>query len=409
MKKVYLIILSLLICTSSLFCKEWDIYDGADKDTLKKLAECDKCISQGQFLTAWSKVGGCENEYIIYKYVELCTQYYAKSIMHTSFGFVNLKKGQTLHDVRISDEEFTLPYTSPSPEDIINLYKEKNGDSLVLQLALANYYYDGIRRYKDLWFITPEEVIPIALKTYETALKKKVYDEIVLENLAQIYTGKNDFASAEGIYEKLTAKFPKNGTYWYNYTVCLMQCQKYEKAIGSAQQAVDNPEATVEFHYDAYMILSDAYCWSNNGKDADRVLREAIKKYPDQPGAYIHLAELCFFFPANYTKEQLNGFLDSAVKLSCTDNTIYSCINLLYTNKMMKEAIDFCERNIKTVKDNNGKGLLYYYLSQFYFMEERNREKTSKALDEAKKYFKKSENYMMETKCDSIRKDMLGE
>lgn len=409
MKKVYLIIFSLLLCTSFLFCKEWDIYDGADKKTLSTIKDCDAFIQKGQYQKAYSLVASCENEYIIYKYVEVCTQYFAQSIMHKMFAFVNLKEGQTLYDVRTKEGDFNIAYNEDGPEEIIQKYKKEHGNSIVLELALANYYYDAVKRYGKQWLKTPDEVMPYVLKTYEKALNKKVYDEFILASLAQVYTSNKDFNKAEDIYEKLTQKFSKNGNYWYNYTVCLMQCQKYEKAIITAQKAVDNPEDNPDYHYDAYMILSDAYCWNNNGKDADRVLREAIKKYPKKSGAYIHLAELCFFFPADYSKDDLNSFVDSAVKTEPTAYTIYSCINLFYTNQQPSQAIAFCERNLKVIKDNEGKAYLNYYLSQFYFMTEGNREKSSIALAEAKRLFKKAGNTKMESECDAVRKDMLGE
>lgn len=408
MKKVNSLIFVLFFTLFSLNAAEWNIYSNADKKTLSKIEKCDTHIKNGKYLSAYSEVSGCENEYIIYKYIEVCTQYYAQSIMHTMFAFVNLEKGQTLLDVRTKGTDFSM-VMNKTPEEIISEYKKNKGDSLVLQLALVNYYYDAIKRYQNQWLKTPDEVMPLVINTYEAAVKKDVYDEQILSNLAEIYTGRKDFTKAEGIFEKLTQKVQNNGSYWYNYTVCLMQNQKYEKAISTAQKAVDNPEENPLFHYDAYMILADAYTWCGNGKDADKVLRQAIKKYPNQAGAYTHLAELYFFFPSDYTKKDLETFLDKAVKVEPTGKVVNSCVMLLCSNQLMQDAMNFCERNLLVVKDNDAKGLMNYYLAQFYVMLQGDYAKAKTALNKARENFVKAGNTAMVNECDSVKKDMLGE
>ena len=123
MKKGIFLFLFVL-AFSSVFAKQFSsVYNGADEKTLEIINTCDEQIEKKQYQSAVYTVGGCENEYIIYKYIEVCTQYFAQSIMHTLFAFKNLEKNETLYDVRTGEGSFNMQYRD-EPDTILDNYEK---------------------------------------------------------------------------------------------------------------------------------------------------------------------------------------------------------------------------------------------------------------------------------------------
>ncbi len=404
MKKGIFLFLFVL-AFSSVFAKQFSsVYNGADEKTLEIINTCDEQIEKKQYQSAVYTVGGCENEYIIYKYIEVCTQYFAQSIMHTLFAFKNLEKNETLYDVRTGEGSFNMQYRD-EPDTILDNYEKEHGKSVVIDLARANYYFDAINRYGNQWLKPTDEVIAYAKKVYPVAIAAGVYDERVLDNLASIYLNEENFSGAESLYDMLTSLDGKNGTYWYNLTVSKMWQDKYAEAIETAKKAVEYPEENPEYHLDAYLILSDAYAYTGDFKSAEKTLNDSLKKFKNQPIVYQRLGELYVSFQDNVNFDKANTFFDKAVKTVCDETVIFNCIKLYLTYGTPQMAIDFCQRNMKKNKDKNKPGLFNFFLAQIYFMTG-DVASSNKALDEAEKNFKKQKDEEWLANCEQLRSDM---
>ena len=403
MKKGILSILFILVCFGA-FAEKWNVYAGADKKTLETIKKCDEFIENKQYQSAVNVVGGCENEYIIYKYIEVCTQYFAQSIMHTMFAFKNLEGDETLYDVRTGEGSFNLIYRE-EPDKIIDNYKNIHGNSIVLELARANYYYDALCRYGNQWLKTQEEILTLAKDVYSRAIAKNVYDERVVGNYAYIKLQENNYPEAEKLYTMLSDKFPTNGNYWYHLTVTKMMQEKYKDAINSAKMAVENPEDNPNYHLDAYLILADAYSYSGDYDTAEKTLLAAHEKYDYQSIVFQRLGELYLSFKDNIDYKKADSYLDKTLDVVCDDNTIYNCINEYMTNATPEMAIDFCRRNMKTHKEKNNQGYFNFFLSQVYISigDTANAKKT---INEAEKIFKKLKDNEWLDYCASVKEDL---
>ena len=404
MKKGLLVFLAVLACSSA-FAKQWSsIYNGADAKTLEIIQACDEQIENKQYQSAANTVGGCENEYIIYKYIEVCTQYFAQSIMHSMFAFKNLEKDETLYDVRTGEGSFNMVYRD-DPDTIIENYKKEHGNSIVLELARANYYYDALMRYGAQWLKTPEEILTLAKDVYKRAIVMDVYDEGVVRNFASICFSEENWGLAEGMYDKLTKIDGTNGNYWYNLTVTRMYQEKYEDAIEPAKKAVENPEEEPEYHLDAYLILSDAYAYSGDYKSAEKTLNDAHAKFKDQPIVYQRLGELYLCFPKNINNDKAGSNFDKALKIVCDETVIYNCVKLYLMYGTPQMAIDFCQRNMKKHKDKNKPGLFNFFLAQVYAYTG-DVASAKKALDEAEKNFRKQKDEAWLDNCSQLRTEL---
>lgn len=406
MKKSFLILLVVLFCSSA-FCEKWNIYSGADKETLETIKKCDDFIASKKYQSASYAVGGCSNEYIIYKYIEVCTQYFAQSMMHELFAFKNLEEGETLYSVRTGDGTFSLTYRE-TPGNVLDNYEAEHGKSIVLELARANYYYDAILRYGENWLKTPDEVMPFILDVYERAYENEVYDEQVILNYVNIEFGSRNWPLAEELYNLLAEKNPENGNYWYNLTVTKMWQEKYKDAIHSASMAVEHPEENPDYHLDAYTILADAYSYSGDYKNAEKTLLAAHEKYNYQPIVFQRLAELFLGFKGNENYAKADDYLDKVLTVVCDDNTIFNCIKVYLNYKTPEDALDFCTRNIKAFSDKNKKGLLSFYEAQMYaYMNQL--EKMEKSLQSAEKLFKQANNEEWLGYCGEFRSQVTGQ
>ena len=406
MKKGLLVLLAVLACSSA-FAKQWTcVYDGADEKTVEIINACDELIEKKQYQSAVNIVGGCENEYVIYKYIEVCTQYFAQSIMHTMFAFKNLEKNETLYDVRTGEGSFNLIYRD-TPDTILDNYEKEHGKSIVIDLARANYYYDALMRYGNQWLKTPDEILAYVKEVYPKAIAGGVYEESVLDNLASIYLNEENFADAETLYDKLTTIDDKNGSYWYNLTVTKMWQDKYTEAIDSAKKAVENPEENPEYHLDAYLILSDAYAYSGDFKSAEKALNDSLKKFKDQPIVYQRMGELYLSFKDNINYTKANTYFDKALKTVCDETVIFNCVKLYLSYGTPQMAIDFCQRNMKKFKDKNKPGLFNFFLAQVYAYTG-DMTNANKALDEAEKNFKKQKDDEWLANCEQLRAEIGG-
>ncbi|MBO4320429.1 MAG: tetratricopeptide repeat protein [Treponema sp.] len=403
MKKAVLFILAVFAC-SSVFAEKWNVYAGADEKTLEIIKTCDEQIEKKQYQSAAYTVGGCENEYIIYKYIEVCTQYFAQSIMHSMFAFKNLEKGETLYDVRTGEGSFNMTFRD-EPDTIIDNYKKNHGNSMVLELARANYYFDALMRYGNQWLKTPEEVLTLTKDVYSRAIELEVYDEWTVQNYASLMFNEENWPKAEMLYKMLADKYSTNGNYWYNLTVAKMYQDKYAEAIESAKKAVENPEENPEYHLDAYLILSDAYAFSGDFKSAEKTLNDSLKKFKNQPIVYQRLGELYISFEDNVNYNKANTYFDKAVKTVCDETVIYNCVKLYMMYGTPQMAIDFCTRNMKKHKDKNKPGLFNFFLAQVYAYTGK-MEEANKYIDEAEKTFKKLNDEQWLDNCSQLRAEI---
>ncbi len=405
MKRKIFTLLVILMC-SNVFAEKWNIYAGADETTIETIKKCDEQIEQKKYQSAVNTVGSCSNEYIIYKYIEVCTQYFAQSMMHSMFAFKDLEEGETLYDVRTGEGPFNMVYRD-DPDTIIDNYKKEHGNSIVLELARANYYFDALKRYGDQWLKTPEEILTFVKDVYSRAYAKEIYDVCIIDKYASILLQELNFAEAEKLYSLLTEKEPTFGNYWYNLALSRMWQNNYQGAIEPAKMAVENTEEDPNYHLDAYLILADSYSYSKDFESAEKVLLDAHEKYDYQPIVFQRLGELYLSYPENRNDEKANLYLDKALSVVCDDTVIYNCVNVCLNSGTPQMTIDFCTRNMKIHKDKFAQGVFKYFLAQLYFMTEDSK-KAKKTIEDAEKIFKKLKNEQWQKNCADFKAEING-
>ncbi len=405
MKRFISIFLLCLFCSAT-FAEKWNVYAGADNETLETIKKCDEHIAKKEYQFAANTVGACNNEYIIYKYIEVCTQYFAMSMMHSMFAFKNLAEGETLHDVRTMKEGNYSMTVRDEPDKVIDNYKKEHGNSIVLELARANYYYDALNRYGNQWLKTPEEILSLAKDVYGRAIAKEVYDKQIVENYAFILMQENNWSEAEKLYTILSEKFSASGNSWYHLAICKLQQKKYSDAIYPAKMAVENPEENPEYHLDAYTVLADAYSFLKDYESAEKNLLSAHEKYPQFPLPLLRLGELYIRYPENKDYKKADSYFDKALNISCDPETVKACLfGYVYVANDPQMAIRFCNRNIKKHKEEINQGIFNYFLVLIY-LQINDLNNAKKSLDKSEKIFKKLKNEEWLNYCTGLRNEL---
>lgn len=283
-KKSLLFILSLFF-VYQLF-SESNPYSKADKKTKEVLKKCDDLIEAKKYESAFNSLNsGIEDEYIIAKKIEVCTNYFSQSIMHQMFCLSDLEEGQTLYDVRTGDGSFNMIMTDPV--EMVEEYVSEKGEKPILNYALGIYYSSVLNCYGSNWLITTDEIIQNMINYYQKALDQKCYTSYSLSELAVSYIRSGDYDKGNQIYERkkaLKEKFTFEDTYNYGY-VCFLK-QDYEKALPLLLQSVKDYSDNPDYLFDAYYVLSALYINTSKYEDCEKVLQNCISIYENDYRIY---------------------------------------------------------------------------------------------------------------------------
>jgi len=253
-------------------------WESADKETKSVLVRVDSMISQGQYKSAYDELEkvGEKNSFILAKQAEICINFYAQSISHRFFGLTDLKKGQTLDDVRKFGGNFSLVAFDPEEN-----FKDRipGKDSGILYLEQGNYYFDVLQRYSGSWKIADSEIVNRIIDSYENAFRQNIITESSLNNYANTQLQQKQFSKAAEKLIQLTSMSPKNGDYQYNLAYAFLLTGKYESALERAKLAASLYKNN-SYVFDSYLLASDADSNLNRVDDALMYLQKADQLIP---------------------------------------------------------------------------------------------------------------------------------
>ena len=400
MKKV-LLILILIVSAATLSAKS--VYDGADPETKKLIAEVDACIYQKQYATAFGKLSAQNNEYVIAKRVEVAINYFVQSMMHQMFAFKNLDEDEDIYEVRRQDGTYSLILYNP--EDVIKKYVEENGEKPILDYALGLFYDDVRNRYGDKWLITEDELNANASKYLLKAFEQGCYDAWSLSVLGTSLYRQEDYEQAIKIYETKEKEYNMSGTDNYHLGIIYWIVDQNEKGLEHILLSVDHYEDNPEYQADSYIVAARIGLTMKDYEIAQKYLDICYSKYPDDYRIYQYRVRL-------YAAQKMNKKAVEAGLVLFTygvDNpktcqlVMEGCNDYDNTNA----ALDFFKTAIKQYKKNDAAlgNLYFHYAYEYYLLE--NNSNAAKYAKEARKYFEKSGN--MTDEIDGLLKQLCGE
>ncbi|MCQ2982417.1 MAG: hypothetical protein MJ178_06660 [Treponemataceae bacterium] len=380
-----------------------DMYADAPESVRDAIARCDALIADAKYRSARSALGvaedlGKDEDYLLYKNVEVITNYFCFSMMHTMFDIQDFNSVEELmeyrHNISYGDQDMSFSLTfGEGPEAWIDEYEAEYGKTPRTALARAQYYFDVSLRYGDQWLRPYVELRELAYENYKEAIEGGFYDMIALERFGEsaLYTAHDEDAYAA--YKDLTEYVPDHGNYWFNLAVsCANMKANYEEGIAACRMAIQYPEENIGYQMDYYRLLSDLYFKSGDLKGAEQALIDLTVAMPDQPYAFICLGEFYFEKMDNVSKG--SNALYAAIETEFVNydeyTTLWDLGSYLFGIDHEEVVFDLTKKAKKLFAGNDSAvGFAWWVETQAYYSMD-NLPKAREAAKEAKDLFQKA-------------------
>jgi len=372
---------------------ETNIYAGMDAETSALIKKADSLIAERKYESAFVALGpDSTNEFIIHKKTEICISYFVQSIGHRMFALKDLEKDEDLYELRSKGGEFSMHIFDPV--EAIDAYYKDNKQSMILEKALGDYYYDVGLRYGGNWFEPDATVAAKAVEHYENALSRGFYTEDMLSNCAGLYVGMENFEKAIQYYERLLKENPKHYTASFNLAYCYVQTGKNKEAIKYGEKAIAVYKDNLEYKMDAIMLCSDASYNMGDYKNALRYAEMGLKITDEDYRLHQRLGAI---YLAMGDVEKANASVDTLFSFGPENPAATRIVIAIYEGKEPLVS-DFFKRSIERYTDNAGAlGNLYFHYSQI-FLSQKNKKDAMECALLAKESFTKSGAYVDEVK-----------
>lgn len=317
-------------------------------------------ITQRKYKSANEILGKDDSEYIIYKRVDLLTNYFIKSANHKMFYLADLNKNDDLFELRKQTGEFLVE--EYDIEKIISEFQRENGEKPILNLALANYYISLYRNFGDNLGVPIETINDLVTKNYDIAEKNGVVDHYLYYEKATNFLAKKDLKSAEECYKKSLEINPKYSYAWNYLGLVQSQLSNNTEAIKSLKNALLN-EINPKSKAAEYQLLADIYFENKQYDLAEKTLQDAKKDLPQYLGLQMQLGYM--YSVRGYEDKAKKELLDVCKK----DEDLFTSIaSDLYKQKKYIFIQELCDEYILFVNNDENIGRAIYFSALMDYM-----------------------------------------
>lgn len=384
--KRFIVAIFVLLCAVGVFAHK-SPYDGASSDTELLIKKADELIQQKQYESAFSTLSDDSNEFILAKKIEIAINYFAQSIMHQMFAFKNLKKGETLYDVRTGTGSYSMVMFDPVT--VIEAYEKKNGEKPILNYALGLYYDDVLLRYGYQWLLSEKELTQKTIERLQKAVNQDCYDAHSLSVLALAYYKNGDLTNAEKIYnKKIKSGFEPSVNDFFNLGSIYLQKKNFTLALQYAEKSIEGYKNDPEYQSDAYIVCIDSCLGLHDYKKAKSFLKTAEKHFPKD---YRIVQKTIALYAMQKNKPESLKAAKNLFAFAPENPTVSQMIIKEYfnagTEKWLPDFFDDCLK-IYSKQSKARQNLLYHYAYTLYELNDK--EKASKTAKDAKAEFIKN-------------------
>lgn len=393
MKRCYIkkIILCLVVffLSAEIFAESKSFYSNASKETQALIKKADGLVAKGQYCSALSCFENIpDNEYTIYKKNEILIENYIQTEDFVKFYLKDLKKGETLDELRVNCTQELTAYDF-DVEKIIIEYESNNGSSFVLNLALANNYYSFLSCYGSYLEDYAEDLTEAIYENYVSAFENGCFDNKSLYYYGCFLTENKRYADAEKVFASLTELDKKNESVWYGYAVALYYQGKFETAADSVKTSIKLSSNSKDNAYilNKNVLLADIYFNDGKYSEAENVLIKAMKKYPQSEYLLPFLGEI--YLLQGKTENAGNAFNQYIENFHQSDDVLETIVNVCRYNSYDDFLIELLEENCEKFSDDFYFSAACYETLHFIYMEKHDFNKAEYALNKSEEFYLK--------------------
>jgi tetratricopeptide (TPR) repeat protein len=261
------------------------------------LSNVDRLVAEKKYLSAFKALdnyeGGDSNPDIALKKAELAMNYFASSIMHTTFAFRDLEEGEDILKVRGSTGKFTM-YAFDVGEVFKPLIQRYPEDSR-LHRTLADYYIDVYEKYRGQWMKSDEELLKGAQENYGRAISLGDSDAKTYFGAGKAAMYLNDAPGAALQFQAAVEKSADYAPARYNLAYAYLFMNRQAEAASQAIEAY-NLYTEIPLKADAAMLAGQAYLELGENEGAlkyfllcDEIAPEKYENMRRLMGLYVRL------------------------------------------------------------------------------------------------------------------------
>ena len=354
MKKISTFLISILFTLSVFGQTETEVIKKANDFIANKKYE-----SAYNILDNFDPNNGSPN--IVLLKEDIALNYFVSSIMHQSFGFVDLEKGQNISDFRGKEGSFGMKMfvINKVLDSLITIYP----NNCKLYKGLGDYYYQVQIKYSGRWLKEDSVLFELMDKNFSKAIEGNCGDYMSYFVKGYISVVKEKYKDCIPYFMKSLTLNKDFSSSYYNIAYSYLNLENRDSVLKYAKNSFDIDSVAV-FKSDAARMMGQVYSDMLNGEKAIFYYELADKI---DSGNYYNIKPLLNLYMRTGSakvKETTMKFFN----LEPTNPTIFNDLEeIYYNNKKEKDLIAFYKEQLPAFKDNlNVTGNLYFFLGKIY-------------------------------------------
>ncbi len=350
--------------------------------------EIDSLISKRSYASAWGKIENIKTDssaaFIIQK-SNFCLAYFAHTLYHQKFYFVNLKNNESLFDYRQKAPGMEVSFANFNPEEELIKLRSRFSQDPKINLALGDYYYDVFVTYGTQWKKGKEELMALFYYHYTEAYQVNVKTTLSVYALSLYFQSRRTYSKSETLLKECLTMDSTYAPAHYNLAFSYSLIDSTDLAISHAHKAYDLYRLK-NLKADAAMMIG--VLLSDQKKYADAVNWLLIADaetpgnfyiYQSLLNAYLHLGK----------KEEAHLIAKNLYNYDWRSARIFNSILESYLEVKQGDDLKVFLKDELTVEasDEEYRGFLLLHLAQIHLrMDENTQAKT--ILDKAESSFR---------------------
>ncbi|MDH7483050.1 MAG: hypothetical protein QHH01_00310 [Spirochaetales bacterium] len=339
----------------------------ASPEALQTIKASRDLQGKGLFSQAWNILGTFDpdnsNGFVLAEKIRLAVEASVANGMMVSFGFVDLKEGQTIEELRENppDEQNIVDF---NPWDAIKKLEE-SGEAVppVLSYEMGNYLYVVNKDFGEAWMEDPNTVQTSAVEFFDRALSYNVFTPASIIRQSELLEGLEQYAGAENVLKKGMDAYPEIHRFKIQLAGLYNNLGRFDEVYSLVEPVIAKTTDDDE-KYNAYIEGIKAGLNTMNQEKLDRYMDGLELAFPTEyvPLLIRHLVAVRLNQPENAAAaaEKVTE------KYQADPNIVRSLLSTWLNADEAQAGFDYLNRMLEKHTDDRSMGTLLFYRALMY-------------------------------------------